>query len=50
MLKREFENFIYNDSNIMELIENMKLYLDKVNFEMIKAISAFYELIIKDHS
>ncbi|MDV4149783.1 MerR family DNA-binding transcriptional regulator [Clostridium sp. AL.422] len=49
MLKKELETFICNDSNIMELIENMKLYLNKVNLEMIKAISSFYDLIIKDH-
>lgn len=50
MLKKELENFIYNESNIRDLVENIKLYLDKVNLEMIKAISAFYELINKDYS
>lgn len=50
MLKKELENFIYNESNVKSLIENMNLYLDKVNLEMIKAISAFYELISKEYS
>lgn len=48
MLKKELETFIYNESNTRDLIENTNLYLDKVNLEIIKAISAFYELISKD--
>jgi DNA-binding transcriptional MerR regulator len=50
MLKKELQNFIYNEANTMDLIENITTYLDKVNFEMIKAISAFYELISKDYN
>ncbi len=48
MLKKELKEFIYNEANTRDLIENINLYLDKVNLEMIKAISAFYELISKD--
>lgn len=50
MLKKELENFIYNESNTKDLVKNIELYLDKVNFEMIKAISSFYELINKQPS
>jgi DNA-binding transcriptional MerR regulator len=50
MLKKELQKFIYNEANTMDLIENITTYLDKVNFEMIKAISAFYELISKDYN
>lgn len=50
MLKKELQKFIYNEANTMNLIENITTYLDKVNFEMIKAISAFYELISKDYN
>jgi DNA-binding transcriptional MerR regulator len=50
MLKKELETFIYNEENTKDLIENTNLYLDKINLEMIKAISAFYELISKDYS
>ncbi|MCM0650109.1 MerR family DNA-binding transcriptional regulator [Clostridium swellfunianum] len=49
MLKKELHKFIYNESNTRDLIENINIYLDKVNLEMIKAISAFYELISKDN-
>ncbi|ERI91911.1 transcriptional regulator, MerR family [Clostridiales bacterium oral taxon 876 str. F0540] len=50
MLKKELKEFIYNEKNTRDLIENINIYLDKVNLEMIKAISAFYELISKEHS
>lgn len=50
MLKKELKKFIYNEPNTRDLIENINIYLDKVNLEMIKAISVFYELIIKDYS
>ncbi|MBL4934518.1 MerR family DNA-binding transcriptional regulator [Clostridium sp. YIM B02515] len=49
MLKKELKEFIYNEPNTRDLIENINLYLDKVNLEMIKAISVFYELISKDY-
>lgn len=42
MLKKELKKFIYNESNTRDLIENINIYLDRVNLEMIKAISAFY--------
>lgn len=45
MLKEELKNFTYNESNTKELIKNINIYLDKVNYEQIKAINAFYELI-----
>ena len=48
MLKKELKNFNYDESNTRDLIENIKRYLDKVNLEKIKAISAFYELISKE--
>jgi DNA-binding transcriptional MerR regulator len=50
MLKKELKKFIYNEPNTRDLIENINIYLDKVNLEMIKAISSFYELISKDYS
>lgn len=50
MLKKELKKFVYNESNTRDLIENLNIFLDKVNFEMIKAISAFYELIGKNKS
>lgn len=49
MLRKELKNFIYNESNTRGLIENINLYLDKVNSEQIKAIAAFYELISKEY-
>lgn len=49
MLKKELKEFIYNEPNTRDLIENINIYLDKVNLEMIKAISAFNELINKDY-
>lgn len=49
MLKKELKKFIYNEENTRDLIENINRYLDKVDLEMIKAISAFYELISKDY-
>ena len=48
ILKEELNNFKYNESNTRDLIENINLYLDKVNLETIKSISAFYELISKE--
>ncbi|GLC31722.1 MerR family transcriptional regulator [Clostridium omnivorum] len=50
MLKKELKEFIYNEPNTRDLIENINIYLDKVNLEMIKAITAFYELISKVYS
>jgi len=49
MLKKELKDFIYNESNTRGLIENINIYLDKVNSEQIKAITAFYELISKEY-
>jgi len=49
ILKKEYENFTYNELNIMNLVESINLYLDKANLEMIKAISTFLELISKDY-
>lgn len=49
MLKKELKEFIYNELATRNLIENINIYLDKVNLEMIKAIAAFYELISKDY-
>lgn len=50
MLKKELKKFIYNEPNTRDLIKNINIYLDKVNLEMVKAISAFYKLISKDYS
>lgn len=50
MLKKELKEFIYNEPNTRDLIENINIYMDKVNLEMVKAIAAFYELISKDYS
>lgn len=50
MLKKELKKFIYDEPNTRDLIENISIYLDNVNLEMVKAISAFYELISKDYS
>ena len=50
MLIKELKRFICNEPNTRDLIENINIYLDKVNLEMIKAISVFYELISKDYS
>lgn len=47
LLKKEYENFICNESNINNLVESIKLYLDKLNSEMIQAIVAFQELLNK---
>ena len=48
ILKKEYEDFTYKESNIRNLVASINLYLDKVNLEMIKAISAFLELISKE--
>ncbi len=48
MLKKELHTFQYNEDNTKDLIENINSYLNQVNLEMIKAISAFYELIRKE--
>ncbi len=50
MLKKELKEFIYNETNTRDLIKNIDIYLDKINLEMIKAISAFHELISKDYN
>lgn len=50
MLKKELKEFIYNEQNTKNLIKNINAYLDNVNLEMIKAISAFYELLSKNDS
>lgn len=50
MLKKELKGFIYNETNTRDLIKNIDIYLDKINLEMIKAISAFHELISKDYN